>query len=61
MTKQARSDDYIDGLQTAYKILYAYHERARLPDYKCAYQAAMAAINEAIDSASVDKPRILLS
>lgn len=60
MTKQARSDDYIDGLQVAYRIAYNYHERAVIVDYKHAYQCIMSAINEAIENASCDKPRIIV-
>lgn len=54
-----RSNDYIDGLQTAYKIVYKLFERAKLQDFRNAYQSAMVAINEEIENVSHDKPRII--
>lgn len=59
MTKQLYSDDYIDGLQRAYKIVYACYERAVISDCKRAYKNILTKLDEAIDSACTDKPRII--
>jgi hypothetical protein len=57
---QPRSDDFIDGLQIAYKLAFTLHEKAALPTQKYAYLNMMRAIQEQIDNASVDKPRIIV-
>ncbi len=59
MATQSRSDDYIDGLQTAYKLVYKLNEKAVISDYKRAYQHVIMVLNDAIDDASVDRQRII--
>lgn len=55
-----RSDDYYEGLKMAYKAVYKLFERCRLQDYKNAYQCALNAIDEEIEKANEDKPRIIV-
>lgn len=55
-----RSDDYIDGLQVAYKAIYLLFEKTVLPNWKSAYQNAMNEINEEIEKACAGKPRIIV-
>lgn len=60
MSKQLRSDDFIDGLQIAFGILHNLKQKCVFPERRFAYEAAMSAIDQAIMDASVDKPRIIL-
>ena len=55
----SRSDDYIDGLQTAYRILHKLHGQSQFPERRFAYQNAMSEINQEIENVSHDKPSII--
>lgn len=61
MSKDIRSDDYFDGLQVAFGIIYKLKKDCTVPAAERAYVMAMAEINQAIEDATKeDKPRIII-
>lgn len=55
-----RSDDFIDGLQTAYTMVHSIQQKAVLQESKRTCMLILTTLNEAIENASVDKPRIIV-
>lgn len=60
MQKEIRSDDFIDGLQTAYKAVYALkNERCNTPT-RVGLNQALEAIDECISNSVSDKAKKLI-
>ncbi len=60
MPKQTRSDDFIDGLQTAYTLVFNMQQKAAAPVTQRFCQGILVEINKLIENASTDKPRIII-
>lgn len=54
-----RSDDYIDGLQVAYTIIYKFMQRSNNTIATAAYKQALDAIDYEITKAVDNKPLII--